>query len=290
MRTALYKYIYDQCWMIGFIEHPISGIVKGEPFHIKYVSEMPRDRWFADPFILDYDDKFIQVLVEEYSYRIKRGRIAHLTIERRSYRLVSYKIILDLPTHLSFPFIERKEGKVYICPENSESGSWCKYEYSVDSDQLKKVQVIAQEPLTDAIKTDVFGDDLIFATHIPSQNGKVMTVYDSKGEKNHEIEFQTNIARNAGDWFTIGDKVYRPAQDCNGGYGTAVILQEVKIDINGNYVLNDIRRITSTHPKFATGCHTFNNYRDITVVDVHGYRRPALVATVNKLKQMFSNI
>lgn len=283
IKENLHNYVYEQLWTLGFIEGPVSDIIEGKPYEIHYVKGMPHDRWFADPFILDYNEQTIQVLVEEYCYKLRRGRIARLSFDRSSYRLLSYKIILDLPTHLSFPFIERKNGKVYISPENSASGCWSKYEYDVETDQLKKVQVIAQQPLTDAIKTDIFGEDLIFSTYIPTQNGSVLTVYDANGEKKQDIGFQTKIARNAGDWFKLGDNVYRPAQDCNGGYGCAVIIQHVCKELN-QYSFADVRRIESTNPKFTTGCHTFNNYKELIVVDVHGRRRPRVFSFVKKVK------
>lgn len=285
IRRRSYSFVYEQHWTLGFIEGPVSDIVAGKPYEIHYLKGIPHDRWFADPFILDYDDKIIQVLTEEYCYRVKRGRISRLLIDRRSYRLISYSIILDLPTHLSFPFIERKDSKVYICPENSASGCWSKYEYNPESGQANKVQIIAHEPLTDAIKTDMFGEELIFSTHIPSQNGNVLTVYDSDGLKIQEIVFHSKTARNAGDWLKIGDKVYRPAQDCNGRYGRAVIIQEVLEEVDG-FEFRDVRRIGSTNPLFTTGCHTFNHYRGLSVVDVHGWRRPRLVCAANALKQL----
>lgn len=285
IRTRLYDYIYEQRWTIGFIDGPIADIVDGKPYTIHYVKGMPCDRWFADPFILDYDDNTIRVLAEEFCYKIKRGRIARLLIDRSNYRLISYNIILDLPTHLSFPFIERKNGKVYICPENSASGCWSKYEYNAESGQTNKVQVIAQEPLTDAIKTDLFGEELIFSTHIPSQNGNVLSVYDLNSLKTQEIIFPSNTARNAGSWFKIGDKVYRSAQDCNGGYGRAVIIQEVLEEGDG-FGFKDVRRIESTNPLFTTGCHTFNHYGGVSVLDVHGRRRPRLVWAANALKKL----
>lgn len=285
-RKKLYNFVYEQHWTLGFIEGPVSDIVEGKPYDIYYVKGMPRDRWFADPFILDYNEQTIQVLVEEFSYKIKRGRIARLSIDRNSYRLLSYKIILDLPTHLSFPFIERKNGKVYISPENSESGCWSRYEYDVESDQLKKVQVIAQEPLTDAILTDVFGEDLVFSTQIPTQNGNVLTVYDKNGVKKQTVQFSSNIARNAGDWLMVGKKIYRPAQDCNGAYGNAVIIQEVKREADEKYVFTDVHRITSTNSMFTTGCHTLNYYKELTVVDVHGWLRPTLHAFTARAKNI----
>lgn len=285
IKKRIYKFINEQHWTLGFIEKPIEDIVKGIPFEIHYIKEMPHDRWFADPFILDYNDSTILVLVEEFCYDIRRGRIARLTIDRHTYTLLSYEIILDLPTHLSFPFIRRKNGKIYIYPENSESGSWNMYEYKLSSDTFSLVKTVSTEPLTDAIITDLIGDEMIFSTHLPTQNGNTLSVYAADAILRQELKFPTNTARNAGDWFCIGEKVYRPAQDCNNGYGCAVIIQEVT-KTNDTFAFTDVCRIVSTNPKFTTGCHTLNHYNGLSVVDVHGWRRPNLVKWDNRIKQL----
>ena len=284
IRNKLSRYVNEQHWTLGFIEQPLKDIIEGKPYEISYVKGMPRDRWFADPFILNYDENSIQVLVEELCYKLRRGRIAKLIIDRHTYRLLGYKIILDLPTHLSFPFIQRKDGKIFISPENSASGSWNKYEYNPGTDSLTKVKTIVNLPLTDAVSTELFGEELISATRLPNPNGNILTTYSKDGELKQSITFPSNLARNAGTWFCVDNKVYRPAQDCNLGYGKAVILQEV-INNEGNFSFVDVRRIESTHPKFTTGCHTFNNYKGLTIIDVHGWRRPFLVKIVRGIKQ-----
>ena len=62
------------------------------------------------------------------------------------------------------------------------------------------------------------------------------------------------IARNAGDFFECGGKVYRPAQECNRWYGNALSIQLYE---NGEF--KEIRRI----PRM----HTLNSYQGVTVVD-----------------------
>lgn len=283
IRNKLSRYINEQHWTIGFIEQPLKDIVEGKPFEIHYVKGMPHDRWFADPFILDHDDNAISVLAEEFSYSIRRGRIALLTFDRHSYGLQNYKIILDISTHLSFPFIQRKNGKVFVCPENSESGSWNRYEYNMDTNQCLKKYTIVEKPLTDAIITDLLNKEYVFSTQLPNQNGNTMLMYSIGGVLQQELVFSTKVARNAGDWICVDGKIYRPAQDCNNGYGRAVIIQEVT-KIDDSLEFTDIRRIESTHPKYTTGCHTFNHYNGLSVVDVHGWRRPVLVKWVDFFK------
>ena len=285
LRTKIYRYVYEQHWTIGFIEQPITEVLEGMRLIVHYVKNMPRECWFADPFILDCNDKEILVLAEEFNYDIRRGRIAKLTIDRNTYRLLNYNIVLDLPTHLSFPFVWREKEKVYICPENSASGGWNMYEYDRETDAITFVRKLSDKPLTDAVLTNVNSKNVVISTNIPMQNGNRLTVYNEKDEIIKEIVLDSNVARNAGDWFRVGNKCYRPAQDCNGAYGKAVIIQEIN-NIDSTFDLKDIRRIESTNRKFTTGCHTFNMYRDIIVVDVHGWRHNFAARLVKHIKRI----
>ncbi len=229
-------YAYENKWTIGFVERPIREIVKEGLGEVRWLQHNYKDRWFADPFILDVTNDSIQVLVEEYYDGIKRGRISRLDINRQTMQLENINTILQLDTHLSFPAILRKEGKVYFYPENCASGVLDLYEYDVKENRCKKACRLCEEPLTDAVMTDVFGKEQIFSTQIPTQNGNTLTVYEKKDDKflaQQDIQFTSNIARNAGDWFKEGCKVYRPAQDCNEAYGGAMIMQEVVQNVDG---------------------------------------------------------
>lgn len=286
---GILSFVEDR-WSIGFIEEPLSDIIDGKPYTIKYVTGIPKDRWFADPFILDYNDNSIELLVEEWLYATNKGRITRVVIDRSSLQLSESHVILELPTHLSYPFILRKEEKIYVLPENSASGLWKLYEYDRAEDALKEVRILMDKPLTDAVITELFGDEFVFSTYQPTACGSVLSVYRKENELYQEIDFNSRIARGAGDWFKIGNKVYRPAQDCNGGYGKAVIIQEVERDFEGLFSFKNVRRITSTHKRFNVGCHTLNNYNGLTVVDVRGYRRRIISTFIVSIKNMIKRL
>lgn len=274
----LRHYIYDNHWTLGFIEEPVENIVFGKSYSVHWMRNPYRNRWFADPFILDVTDNEIIVLVEEFYDPINRGRISKLIVDRLSYRLVKVVPILELPSHLSFPAIKRVGEKVFIYPENGNASTLNLYEYNPVTDACKELRTLSNDPLADAIWTDLFGEELIFSTHQPTHNGSELGVYRLDGNLFKEsglISFPANTARNAGDWFKVGDKVYRPAQDCTKRYGGAVILQEVtKTDFGFNF--KDVCRIEHTYKSYKLGCHTFNNYNGLSVIDVNGYRRPIL--------------
>ena len=95
------KLLEESEWKLGIL---LNGYDDLKANRVKWISNgIYKNKWFADPFILDFDDKKITLLVEEFDYSIHRGRIARLVIDRNSWTITDCKIILDLGTHLSFP-------------------------------------------------------------------------------------------------------------------------------------------------------------------------------------------
>lgn len=268
-------------WTIGFVETDLNFILSGKALDIHWIQHNYTDRWFADPFILDVTETEIIILCEEYYYPIKRGRIAKLIIDKKTYELKENLLVLELQTHLSFPAILRNGNDVYIYPENSKNGTLASYYYDMQHNKCIKCDDLIEEPLTDAIITEMFGEKLIFSTKIPNQNRNILDVYhwiDNQCVKSSSIIFPNNIARNAGDFFVVNEEVYRPAQDCNNRYGGAIILQKVMKTSDFNFV--DIRRIESNNSRYNIGCHTFNHYKGYTVIDVQGYKYPLIASMI----------
>lgn len=291
----IYQKTQESIWKIGFIQNSLDGILEDEQLHIKYIS-LPSDRWWADPFVLDVTDKEIVLLVEEYQYKRKRGTIAKLVIDKEILEVKSDEEILVLDTHLSFPAILRKD-QIYVYPENSKEGCLKLYRYDQNENKLVDSDVICNEPLTDAVYTEILGGPMIVSTKEPNPNGKVLGLFfpkdenygvvDNKYQLKEEFEFDEKIARNAGDWFEYNGKIYRPAQECNVEYGHSTYLQEVTKDINGKLQFKNIRKLCSNDKEFQRGLHTFNMYKGITVIDVKGYRYPKLAMFLKTLRSLF---
>lgn len=257
-------------WAIGIVEGGMDEIMGGN-MQVKWIRHSCKDRWFADPFIFEVDDDRIVILAEEWVYKQKKGRIVELVVNRNDYRVIENKTLLELPTHLSFPAILRNEGKVFVYPENSAFGRLELYEYKEGT--MHHVTTLCDEPLTDAVITDRFGDYRIYATKLPNPNGNSLGVYRSESLMGKyvfckNIEFNANDARMAGDFFDYEGVTYRPAQDCGGEYGKAIRLFETKD--GESFKLHSV--LVSTHPRLREGMHTINNYKGIVVVDVVGYK------------------
>ena len=273
-------------WRIGIVENSLEGIVNGEELRVQWPANPFHDRWFADPFVLSVDGDEVTLLVEDYRYAEGQGRISRIIVDRKRGAIVSCKTILR-GGHYSFPAILRENGKVYLYPEQSRQGKLELFEYCPETETCEYVQTLSEEPLTDAI----IYKGVIYSTRLPEPNGKRLKMFkwpsavqssiaasqrssafgDSKqlhcvqdaNALNLELEtlnqpqafvFDECIARNAGDFFECGGKVYRPAQECNRWYGNALSIQKFE-----DGAFTEVRRIPDMH--------TLNSYQGVTVVD-----------------------
>lgn len=284
----LYNKMILHRWNLGFIENSINEVLQGDDLRIRYVKYPFHGRWYADPFILDYDEDEIILLVEDYSDSDKKGKISKLQIDRKSMRLKDVKIILELDSHLSFPAIMRTEGKVFIYPENSAGKGLALYEYDQNTDECHEVKVLTREPLTDAIITSYFGKKEIFSTRGLDANKNVLEIFDLLEEgnvvKTAQVVFDENIARNAGNFFDYKGQLYRVAQESNFTYGHALSIQQI-IKEGETVQMKEVRRILPMNGAF--GIHTFNNYGELTVVDLKVFRHPWIAKPLFWVRNLF---
>ncbi len=282
----IYNRILIHRWEIGFIENPINDIIEGKEFKVKYVKFPFEGRWYADPFILEYSDEEILLLVEDFSDTDQKGKISKLVIDRKTMELKDVRIILELDTHLSFPIIIRKGDKAYIYPENSAAHTLDLYEYNRETDKCIKIRQLSCELLADAVISDTWGQKMLYAT---KDNGNILDVYqyDEARESfvfSSNVVFDENIARNAGDFFECNGHLYRASQECNFTYGHALSIQ--RITKQGDSIkMEEVRRIMP--PKHAIGIHTFNVYKDLIVVDIKVFRHPWIAAPLFKFRNLF---
>ena len=288
--NSLLDYIKAIRYNIGFVEENVDEVINCKPITVNWLKHSYKDRWFADPFILDVTDDEFVVLVEEWNDRIQRGRISKLIVDRNTYELKSLKVMIDEGFHMSFPAITRKPDGIYIQPECGATHRLVEYKYNEKLDLFEKKNVICDLPLTDSVRNTLFNEDLMFSTKLPDANGKELGIYywnksQSRYQINDYYHFQENLSRMAGNFFACNGNIYRPAQVCIESYGDAVSIQEVTYN-NEKWNFRELRRIYSPHPDMDLGFHTFNEYNGFIVVDAVGYRKPMLCRFIRKMKQL----
>lgn len=275
-------------WNIGFIRNELKGILDGDSINVSWLKHKAKDSWFADPFILDVNESEIIILVEEFPKATNKGRITKLTIDKASFELKKNDVVLELPTHLSFPLIIRSSSKdmVYLLPENGASGKLTLYRYWVNENRLEEIGPVLDEDVADAVPLKVGIYDFLFCTKAPNANGNTLFVYIwDEGKKKYEFcreyIFDENVARMAGCFFEFNGDLYRPTQECNIQYGHAVTIQKLISDseqmplemaiLEGRLKFEEVRRLYSVNPQLNVGMHTFNIYQDCIVTDSLGF-------------------
>ena len=275
--TKYKSQLQESTWLLGICENGYEDLKAGR-IHWIDNGEYKGKKWFADPFILNYDNKRITLLVEEFDYKVHRGRIARLHVDRKTWKLIDCKIVLDLDTHLSFPMIWREDNNVYVFPENYHSGGWSMYRYDEKEERLVYIQQVSNEKLTDAIIWKNGGDYYLLSTHEPKPNGPELTIWKSKCLQDgytelQRMKFNENLGRNAGMIFRHGEKWIRPAQESNHVYGHSISFQEVNLQKDG-LSFNEIFRFYSPHNVYYAGTHTYNTLGKMAVIDVKGWKHP----------------
>lgn len=296
----LYDHLMRYRYEIGFVEGGLDNVMecvlqstcndvqakRVNELNIKWLKHDFKDRWFADPFILDVSGSEIVVLAEEFCYALGKGRIARLIIDGKTYQLKNIEIILEIDTHLSFPAIWRENGRTFIYPESWATGKLDMYEYSDLGCDIHSARTLCKESMADAIMTECFGKRMLFST----QREDCLSIYSFNNEIDQfglteKIQFNGSTARNAGDFFCYNNQIFRPAQISNNHYGEAIEIQQVIYE-NNAFRFQPICSFYSPHPKYQWGMHTLNSYKGNVVIDVQGFVNPTFVKSINLIKRL----
>ena len=267
MLSNIKKKFSAYTWDIAYGKYYEHIINEGLNWAELHIAKNPYwTKWFADHFILSEDEKNIQFLVEEFDSNVKKGRIARIVVDKDKDEITECHIILEQPTHLSFPAIYRINSAIYVHPENSASGKSTIYRYDMDVDKLVEPVVLVKAPLTDAIIQFENDKYVMYATETPRQAGPVLEVFESDSIlspfiKSREIDFGKRTARMAGHFLITSTGTVRPAQDCMHDYGEAV------------FFYRGMEKVSEIRPQGwkYEGMHTFNTRGDTFVIDLKKY-------------------
>ena len=277
--TKILQKIWTKCWTIGIIEGGISSIMKSDALDVKWL-KLPKERWFADPFVLDVVGNEVHLLVEDFEYVKEKASISLLKIDKQTLNIISRKIVLELPTHLSFPYILRENGRIFVCPENCQGEGLVMYEFDKTNERLLPCKKICGDVVWDSVLTYCFGEPLLFTANKDDYH---LDIYKKTGD-NFSF-FKTIVSNNkdsrmAGDIFEYEGNYYYPAQDCSNGYGETVVIKEVFYENDDVIIGKIIKRFCSTNKRMPLGFHTLNEYKGIAVVDACGWRYKNIVSCI----------
>ena len=121
LSEALRRSLSDERWRLLLVE----ATQDGRPARAPRVIEPPPHSYWADPFVVRRGTTSY-VFFEEYLYGERRGVISYIEVpdgelDNPVLRPTSHRV-LDDGHHLSYPFLFRHSGELYMIPESSAVG------------------------------------------------------------------------------------------------------------------------------------------------------------------------
>lgn len=252
------------------------GTIADLPIH--RLPPMGSFRFLADPFGL-WRDGLLHVFVETYDYRVRIGAI-ELLIYAPDFRLLSRRIVLSEPWHLSYPILIEAEGETWMLPEAHRSGRLTLYRAVDFPSRWEAAHVIALDHVpVDA--TPVFHDGYwwLFYTSASREVDKMSALHIAFAERlagpwhphpANPARVDAASSRPGGTARIIDGRVMLPVQDCSATYGGAI--RALWFDqLTVGHVVTRAGPALLSPPAlapFVEGLHTLAAAGDVTLVDV----------------------
>ena len=205
------------CWSIAYSKTPL-GYKALEKF--KEIKN-PTGRFFADPFIMKWNNKKI-IFVEDYCFKDNKGRISAIDITNDNEEFLG--IVLEEDFHLSFPFVFKENNNLYMVPECSNSNQIRLYE-CVQFPMKWKFKLTLMDSVSAVDTLIIKKEDLWFmltnicSANIDNHSSELHIFYSDKLFSNNwkpikqtnPVVFDSRRARNGGIFFDENN-IYRVNQ------------------------------------------------------------------------------
>jgi hypothetical protein len=273
LRQRIRSFFVREQWALAIRKHDGSSPGgKAEGFRLLIP---PADRFYADPFLLKHNDRNY-LFFEDYPHRTRKGLIACLEIDSQG-RCGEPRVVLERDYHLSYPFVFTWEGQIYLIPETSDRRTVELYRATRFPDRWELHRVLMENiRALDVTLAWHRGKGWLFAC-VPVE-GKLcdeLHVFSAdsplgpwRPHPHNPVVSDVRRARPAGRLFTVHGQLFRPAQDCSGRYGQAIVLNRVEELSESDYREVPVRRIDASWVPGGLATHTFNHNEEFEVLDV----------------------
>ncbi len=235
-----------------------------KPNALRPLPQPPEDSR-ADPFLFPHEGE-TWVFYEAFSHRTGLGRLG---VGRLSGDRLTDTRELDLgPGHLSYPFVFRHEGKIWMIPETNDRGRVEVWRCEAFPDRWVR-HTTALEGLAPADSTLIqHGSDWWLMANLSSgafvDQGQELHLFRTDGPAlswlephvDNPVVIGTTAARNAGRPFLRDGGLYRPVQvSSHGTYGRQLRLMRVDRLDRDAYQESCLRVIRPDETAGTNGCH-----------------------------------
>jgi len=268
-----------QQWNVGIVKAPIAVVAGLEGASAQadalsrtvWMPEIPR-HFFADPFGFRKKDGTIQILAERVDWRKPKGEIVGIAFDGTTFSRPH--LVLDAPTHLSYPFLLEGPGDRLFIPEHSAGKNVSAFSIDDDCRVGGKQTWIDQAELLDCTFLERDGRRWMFAcVDSHAKNSELHLFFADEGTgawRPHPLNpVKSNVrsARPAGSIFAHNGRLYRPSQDCSTHYGRAVVVNEILTLTDTQYLEQEVSEVLPLDEFYNDGLHTISAVDEYTLID-----------------------
>ncbi|MEP6356416.1 MAG: hypothetical protein ABJ081_07025 [Hyphomicrobiales bacterium] len=235
---------YPSHWRIGWRFVDGDGVMErqnlgGTPWK---VLPHPIDHFYADPVPFEWQGKHY-LFFEDLDQKTGKGVIAVVPFDE-SGPSGPVQVVLEETGHLSYPFLIEQDGEIWMIPETSYNNDIAIYRAVDFPYKWERHQtLISDVEAADATIVEHQGAWWMFAVTREGIGGYSDTLCLYKADslfgpwvphKNNPVLVDHQTARPAGNIVMKDGALWRPVQNCAGGYGAALGLAEItKLDDEG---------------------------------------------------------
>ena len=216
--------LYAESWNVAFRKKPQGTILEDRasvftvvPNHFRF--------WAADPFVFEHEGK-IYIFAELYDYVLRRGVIG-VAEYRGDNRFSQWRVVLKESFHMSYPFVFRMGGEIYMIPETHRRKGLLLYRATKFPDQWELDKILREDVAW--VDTTIIPDGdgfLGFAQSITNGETRDITIRLNSNLqliREESCKHQDPVRqRPGGRMFRRNEEIIRITQDCVDDYGKAL--------------------------------------------------------------------
>ncbi len=244
------------------------------------IVDNPKGGWAADPFLFSLNDN-LYLFAEIWSYKMGRGYIGCCKWKGNGFE--EWKEVIKESWHLSYPYVFSWGEKIYMLPEQYQSGEIAIYECEKFPYHWKRLKsLVSDGQYVDSTILFKEKEAWLFSLRLNSKDHSEGQLVRSKLKSTLEIDSFETIVEQGGMYHRPGGKflyrngtTIRVAQNCKSGYGSGLIMykviqcdddryDEIKIDES----FPEDYQVKGYNENYFIGVHTYNTCGNLEVIDL----------------------
>lgn len=280
-------------WNIGVISGSIEAVLQDSLPTPLWLPRAKSRTVLADPFPIALDGK-VYVLCE--SLRRTKGAIACIEITDPTEPSLP-QVVIELPHHMSYPYVVQHNAQVYCIPETSEASEVYLYR-AVDFPHRWTQDAVLIRDFA-AVDSTIFRHEgrwwLMCSARGQDHNLFVWYSDEISGpwmpHRGNPVKTDIRSARPAGAPFVHSGQLYRPAQDSSTTYGQRVVINRIQRLTPFEFEEEQVKAIEPfRYSPYPDGLHTISAAGNIILCDAKRLRFLGIWPIISILRERWHNL